>query len=138
VANGVFAGVRLSLRSISGSIRVSVFHPHSNTADSHYHISPWYFRPFCDIQWGQFRTGVSRVVVSLLFPAPRVADGTLFVIRGIDQQHDPFGHNIEKPGSVSAKTVAAVERLAKADRRLAATVSQWDADLWQLNTPRKA
>jgi putative DNA primase/helicase len=35
----------------------------------------------------------------------------------------------------SAKTVAAVERLAKADRRLAATVDQWDADSWALNTP---
>jgi putative DNA primase/helicase len=35
----------------------------------------------------------------------------------------------------SAKTVAAVERLAKADRRLAATVGQWDADPWLLNTP---
>jgi len=35
----------------------------------------------------------------------------------------------------SAKTVAAVERLAKADRRLAATQDQWDADPWFLNTP---
>jgi hypothetical protein len=35
----------------------------------------------------------------------------------------------------SAKTVAAIERLAKSDRRLAATVSQWDADPWLLNTP---
>lgn len=35
----------------------------------------------------------------------------------------------------SAKTVAAVERLAKADRRLAATVDQWDCDVWLLNTP---
>jgi putative DNA primase/helicase len=35
----------------------------------------------------------------------------------------------------SAKTVAAVERLARADRRLAATVDQWDADPWCLNTP---
>lgn len=35
----------------------------------------------------------------------------------------------------SAKTVAAVERLAKADRALAATIDQWDADLWALNTP---
>jgi putative DNA primase/helicase len=35
----------------------------------------------------------------------------------------------------SAKTVAAVERLAKADRRLAATADQWDADPWLLNTP---
>jgi putative DNA primase/helicase len=35
----------------------------------------------------------------------------------------------------SAKTVAAVERLARSDRRLGATVEQWDADLWLLNTP---
>jgi putative DNA primase/helicase len=34
----------------------------------------------------------------------------------------------------SAKTVAAVERLAKADRRLAATASQWDANGWAFNT----
>jgi putative DNA primase/helicase len=40
------------------------------------------------------------------------------------------------PASVaSAKTEAAVERLARADRRLAATVDQWDADPWLLNTP---
>jgi putative DNA primase/helicase len=35
----------------------------------------------------------------------------------------------------SAKTVAAVERLAKSDRRIAATTDQWDADPWLLNTP---
>ena len=35
----------------------------------------------------------------------------------------------------SAKTVAAVERLARSDRRLAATIDQWDADPWLLNTP---
>jgi putative DNA primase/helicase len=35
----------------------------------------------------------------------------------------------------SAKTVAAVERLAKADRHHAATADQWDSDLWMLNTP---
>src|SRR4029077_14592101 len=34
----------------------------------------------------------------------------------------------------SAKTVAAVERLAKADRRLAATASQWDVDGAAFNT----
>jgi putative DNA primase/helicase len=34
----------------------------------------------------------------------------------------------------SANTVAAVERLAKADRRLAATPDQWDADPWLLHT----
>ena len=35
----------------------------------------------------------------------------------------------------SAKTVAAVERLAKSDRRLAATMDQWDRDPLLLNTP---
>ncbi len=38
----------------------------------------------------------------------------------------------DKPGLknrlTSAKTVAAVERLAKADRRIAATIEQWDTD----------
>jgi putative DNA primase/helicase len=34
----------------------------------------------------------------------------------------------------AAKTVAAVERLARSDRRLAATVDQWDADIWLCNT----
>ena len=35
----------------------------------------------------------------------------------------------------SAKTVAAVERLAQADPRLATTIDVWDADPWLLNTP---
>jgi len=35
----------------------------------------------------------------------------------------------------SAKAVAAVEKLAKADRRIAATVDQWDCDPWLLNSP---
>ena len=34
----------------------------------------------------------------------------------------------------SAKTVAAIERLAKADRRIAATVEQWDAEPDTFNT----
>jgi putative DNA primase/helicase len=35
----------------------------------------------------------------------------------------------------SADTVAAVERLARADRRHAAMADQWDTDPWLLNTP---
>jgi putative DNA primase/helicase len=35
----------------------------------------------------------------------------------------------------SSQTVYAVERLARVDRRHAATVAQWDADPWLLNTP---
>jgi putative DNA primase/helicase len=39
------------------------------------------------------------------------------------------------PRIASAITVAAVERLARTDRRHAATIDQWDADPWLLNTP---
>ena len=35
----------------------------------------------------------------------------------------------------SGKTIAAVEKLARSDRRHAASVNQWDADPWLLNTP---
>ena len=41
-----------------------------------------------------------------------------------------------KASIASAKTVTAVERLARTDRRIAATVDQWDRDLWLLNTPK--
>src|SRR5205814_5291995 len=34
-----------------------------------------------------------------------------------------------------ASTVAAVERLARADRRHSMTIDRWDSDLWALNTP---
>jgi putative DNA primase/helicase len=42
----------------------------------------------------------------------------------------------DRPSSTiaSAKTVVAIERLAKADRKLAATTAQWDANAWLLNT----
>lgn len=41
----------------------------------------------------------------------------------------------ERKAITSAKTVAAIERLSKADRRFAATIDQWDVDPWLLNTP---
>jgi putative DNA primase/helicase len=40
--------------------------------------------------------------------------------------------------TASAKTVAAVERLARSDRRLAATVAQWDARPWLLTAGDEA
>ena len=43
-------------------------------------------------------------------------------------------HSVAK-AIASAKTRAAVVSLASEDRRLAATVEQWDADPWLLNTP---
>lgn len=46
----------------------------------------------------------------------------------------------EKPSRATlaftrAQTIAGIERLAKSDRRYAATVDQWDQDEWLLNTP---
>lgn len=38
-------------------------------------------------------------------------------------------------GSASLKTARGVEGFAKADRTIAATIDQWDADPWLLNTP---
>jgi len=38
-------------------------------------------------------------------------------------------------GLTSARTIGNVERLARSDRRHAATTKQWDHDLWALNTP---
>ena len=45
------------------------------------------------------------------------------------------GSGNAKAAIASAKTVAAVERLARADRRIAATIDQWDRDPLLLNTP---
>jgi putative DNA primase/helicase len=45
-------------------------------------------------------------------------------------------HGIRLASAIaSAKTVAAVERLAKADQTIAAIVDQWDQHAWFLNTP---
>jgi D5 N terminal like/RepB DNA-primase from phage plasmid len=41
----------------------------------------------------------------------------------------------EAKGLSKGNTVAAVEMLARADRRIAATIGQWDSDPWLLNTP---
>jgi len=48
-----------------------------------------------------------------------------------------FGDTKERAAMkiAAAQTVAAIERLARADRRHAAIVEQWDADPWLLNTP---
>jgi hypothetical protein len=40
-----------------------------------------------------------------------------------------------KAGDAQARTVAAVERLARSDRRIAATAEQWDAEPELINTP---
>lgn len=66
-------------------------------------------------------------------------DNTLQVfdeVRKHLREHDnPNLNESRKRELSSAKTVSAVERLARSDRRTAATSDQWDADDWVINTP---
>jgi putative DNA primase/helicase len=65
-------------------------------------------------------------------------DDTLFAFslaRLICREHARGAPEKLRKELASASTVAAVERLARADDRLCATVDQWDADPWRLNTP---
>ena len=48
----------------------------------------------------------------------------------VDEEHQGTAVRL-----ASAKTVSAIEHLARCDRRHAATIDQWDADPWMLNTP---
>lgn len=67
------------------------------------------------------------------------ADDTLSVfdlVRKVCRAESARCGNIPSAAKIaSAQTVYAVERLARADRRHAATIEQWDADPWLLNTP---
>jgi len=69
-----------------------------------------------------------------------IVDETLLVInlaRDICRQESTKCENAKTANLLArGKTIAAVERLARADRRHAATVDQWDCDPWVLNTPR--
>jgi putative DNA primase/helicase len=80
--------------------------------------------------WRQWRIWDGRVWV---------ADDTLDAFNHVRRACRLASHACKKEGQArtiaSAKTAAAVERLSKADRRLAATVDQWDRDAWLLNTP---
>jgi putative DNA primase/helicase len=71
-----------------------------------------------------------------------IADATLYVFDLIRQVCREAAAECAKPSIAAAiasgNTVAAVEKLARSDRRLAATVDQWDADPWLLNTPAGA
>lgn len=66
-------------------------------------------------------------------------DDTLFVFHRVRRlcraAAGPNRTPAEKRALADAQTVAAVERLARCDRRHAATVDQWDADPWLLGTP---
>jgi putative DNA primase/helicase len=101
----------------------------------------------------------SEEAIALLFADKHAAElryvakwGTWLRYRGtrweIDETYDIFSlaRNLcrqialttsgkEAKKIASASGVAAVERLARSDRRIAATIGQWDADPWLLNTP---
>ncbi len=67
-----------------------------------------------------------------------VIDETLFVQQAVrDTLRDIALSTASKPGemTLSAGTVAAVEKLARSDPRHAATAEQFDDDPWLLNTP---
>jgi len=67
------------------------------------------------------------------------ADKTLYAFDLARRIARETARTINKPATAravaSAKSVAAVERLAKADRRLAATIDQWDGNADIFNTP---
>src|SRR5262249_13901930 len=52
-----------------------------------------------------------------------------------DVARDAVARGADPKRLLSAKTIAAIERLAESDRRHAATAEEWDADSWLLNTP---
>jgi putative DNA primase/helicase len=68
-----------------------------------------------------------------------VYDDTLYVLDLCRQFTRAAARLATRPRLVAAianaKTALAVEKLARSDRRLAATVNQWDSDPWLLNTP---
>jgi hypothetical protein len=74
-----------------------------------------------EIRWGRDETLLAR-------------DHTRGVCRKAAQE---CNHPRTSKQLASAKTIGAVERLAQADRRLAATVDQWDAGPDLINTPEE-
>lgn len=80
-------------------------------------------------KWGQWLRwdGARWAIDETLFVQEAVRD----TLRDIILSEATRQHEL----SISAGTVAAVERLARSDRRHAATAEQFDADPWLLNTP---
>ena len=67
------------------------------------------------------------------------SEATLFALHLIRHVCREASHKADSPrlaGKLaSSATVAGVERMARTDRRHAATAEEWDADPWLLNTP---
>jgi putative DNA primase/helicase len=67
--------------------------------------------------------------------APDDKLATFSLVRQLCYEQARQAESKEAKGIASAGTVAAIERLARADQRIAVTVDEWDADIWLLNTP---
>lgn len=66
-------------------------------------------------------------------------DKTLRVVDLVRQLCEAEAARVSKPAGAKslgkARTIMSIEGLARSDPRLAATVEQWDADSWVINTP---
>ena len=67
--------------------------------------------------------------------APDDKLATFSLVRRLCYEQARQAESREAKSIASAGTVAAIERLARADQRIAVTVNEWDADPWLLNTP---
>jgi putative DNA primase/helicase len=79
--------------------------------------------------WGQWLTWDGRRW------APDDKLVTFSLVRRLCYEQARQAESREAKSIASAGTVAAIERLARADQRIAVTVNEWDADPWLLNTP---
>jgi putative DNA primase/helicase len=67
--------------------------------------------------------------------APDDKLATFSLVRQLCYEQARQAESKEAKGIASGSTVAAIERLARADQRIAVTADEWDADPWLLNTP---
>src|SRR5208337_2077416 len=79
-------------------------------------------------QWMEFANGYWRGDETL-----KIFDQARILCREIAISE--LNEESKQKSTASAKTIAAVEKLSRSDRRVASTTEQWDADNWLLNTP---
>jgi putative DNA primase/helicase len=60
---------------------------------------------------------------------------TFSLVRELAYEKAREAKHQDAKGIASAGTIAAIERLARSDRRIAVAANEWDADPWMLNTP---
>jgi putative DNA primase/helicase len=83
--------------------------------------------------WGQWRIWDGR-----RWAGDEKLEAFSFIRKYCYEQAKLAGKSKGAKGIASAGTVAAIERLARADQRIAVKVEEWDANPWLLNTPAGA